>query len=350
MDRRAMSLTWSLIVPTLNRPDVLVRSLHANVRQTRPPRQVIVVDSSEGWQQTRDRVLAEVAPDAPAVEWIYLGSDVRSSTYQRNAGFERCTGDVVFFLDDDSFMYRDCAEQVMRVYEADAEEKVGGVCATLADRHEDAPASARTARRTSRNGLGSRLMKLAHRQWWQDRLCIPYDGEFHLYEVGGFASDVDPLPLFHGCRMTFRTKAVREAHGFEEMLIGPAYGEDSDLSYRVSRDRALVIATKAALVHEQVPVARPKRELNTALVLLNAIALYKLNRAEASPARRAYAFLFKRAAFEFLRDCVRPRRWIPYTLGVLRAARFVPTILSLEGEALRQEYIGIQRQVYELCR
>src|SRR5258708_11671100 len=161
---RPMALTWSLAVPTLNREDILVRSLLANVRQTRLPSQVVVVDSSDGWQRTRERVLAEVAPQLPGAEWIYIGSDVKGLTRQRNLGLARCTGDVVFFLDDDSFMYRDCAEHVMQVYEADAEGRIGGVCASLADRLEGAPVAAQKPVE-DRSGLPGRGLQLAHRQW-----------------------------------------------------------------------------------------------------------------------------------------------------------------------------------------
>ncbi len=346
---RPMALTWSLAVPTLNREDILVRSLLANVRQTRLPSQVVVVDSSDGWQRTRERVLAEVAPQLPGAEWIYIGSDVKGLTRQRNLGLARCTGDVVFFLDDDSFMYRDCAEHVMQVYEADAEGRIGGVCASLADRLEGAPVAAQKPVE-DRSGLPGRVLQLAHRQWWQDRLFIPYDGRYHVRPVEGAPSDVVPVGLFHGCRMTFRAAAVRAAGGFEEMLTGACYGEDIDVSYRVSRDRALVWAKRAVLRHEQVPVARPKRALNTALVVLNAIALYKLYGPKESDARRlAYTFLLERATLELLRDVARPRRWMPYTQGVMRAAQFAPTVLSLEGDALRKEYAGIQRRLYALC-
>jgi GT2 family glycosyltransferase len=341
-----MQLRWSLVVPTLNRLEILVRSLRANVRQTRPPHQVIVVDSSQDVEASRQRVLAEVAPEAPQAEWIYLATDVRSLTHQRNLGLARCESEVIFCLDDDSFMYRDCAEQIMRVYEADTEEEIGGVCAVLADRLEGAHEAADDGMPHPRDGLKNRLLYFAHRQWWQDKLCIPYDGRFHLRNVAAAGPDVVPVPLFHGCRMTFRTKSVREAGGFEEMLVGSACGEDIDMSYRVSRRKALVQAQKARLRHEQTPVARPKRALNTSLVLLNAIALYKLNEQRDRAAYAAYAFLAKRAMLEFVRDCMRPRRWMPYTTGVLRAARFVPTVLSLEGDALRREYVGIQRRLY----
>ena len=126
------SLTWSLVVATLNREDCLVRSLRANTAQSRPPKQVIVVDSSADWEKVRARVLTELAPRTPGIEWVYLPSDQRSLTRQRNLGFVHCTSDIAFFLDDDSFMYPDCAEEIMGVYEADVNAELGGVCAGLA--------------------------------------------------------------------------------------------------------------------------------------------------------------------------------------------------------------------------
>ncbi|MGH7440300.1 MAG: glycosyltransferase family 2 protein [Polyangiaceae bacterium] len=346
-----MRLRWSLAVPTLDREDVLVRSLRANILQSRPPAQVVVVDASAAWERTRDRVLAEVAPELPGAEWIYLGSKVRSLTHQRNLGLGRCTGDVVFFLDDDSFMYRSCAEEVMRVYEADEGEEIGGVCADLADRLEGAAETDGEHRK----GISGLLVNVAHRQWLQERLFIPYDGRFHERPVPGLGrlgGDVEPARLFHGCRMTFRASAVRAAGGFEEMLTGACYGEDIDVSYRVSRDKALVMARRAALRHEQVPVARPRRELNTALVVLNAIALYRIHGREpgaTAGAARACAFLLRRAALELLRDCARARRGMPCTRGVMRAVKYAPTVLSLEGDALRKRYIDIQRELYAAC-
>jgi GT2 family glycosyltransferase len=331
-----------LVVPTLNREDVLLRSLEANVGSTRAPAQIIVVDANESWQRARDRVMNNLAPKWPKVEWIYLPSDIRSATHQRNFGLARCTSDVAFLLDDDSFMYHDCAEEIMRIYENDPREEIGGVCAWLADGREGSPAPSAP----HRNELVSRLVRVLERQWWQDKLFIPYDGEFHARNVKADGADVVPLPLFHGCRMTFRMGAIRRVGGFEEMLVGAAYGEDCDLSYRISRRQALVGAPNAKLFHDQERVAHSRRELNTALVLLNAIALYKLN---APHGRRAswivYKHLVRRAALEVFRDCLRPRRWMPHTTGVMRAARFVPAVLASEPETLRREYVGIQNRL-----
>ena len=37
------------------------------------------------------------------------------------------THEILFLLDDDSFMYPDCAERIMAVYDADADGLVGGI-------------------------------------------------------------------------------------------------------------------------------------------------------------------------------------------------------------------------------
>ncbi len=335
--------SWSLVVATLNREECLLRSLLANSNQTRPPKQIIVVDSSADWEKVRARALAEVAPKAPHIEWIYMGSDQRSSTRQRNLGFAKCTADVVFFLDDDSFMYRDCAAEIMRVYEGDDRAEIGGVSATLESAHEGAAAPA--AR--SEDGIAGRLKRAVQSMWDQEKLFIPYDGRFHRRPIGAREEALVSVPLFHGCRMTFRSEAVRAAGGFEEMLIRTAYGEDGDFSYRISREHALVVAPRAKLYHEQTPVFRPKRTMNTSLILLNAVALYKLNHPRSASRRVAYQFLAKRALLELARDCAHPERKLPNTLGVLRALKRAPAVLSLEGESLRTRYVEMQRELFD---
>jgi hypothetical protein len=57
----ANPLTWALVVATYVREDVLPRCLRLGAAQTRPPLEIIIVDSSPGWESTRERVLREVA-------------------------------------------------------------------------------------------------------------------------------------------------------------------------------------------------------------------------------------------------------------------------------------------------
>jgi hypothetical protein len=338
------SLSWSLVVATLHREECLLRSLRANVQQARLPKQVIVVDASADWERVRERVLREIAPTAPSVEWIYVGSARRSLPYQRNRGLDLCTSDVLFYLDDDSFMYRDCAEKLMRVYESDSRHEIGGVSAALAPTHESHVASAPGAEVNQPPLWKQKLFAL----WDQEKLFLPYDGRYHERPLSPEQQQQGLVPrsLFHGCRMTFRTSAVRAIGGADEVLIRTAFGEDCDLSYRVSRTQALVMEPSALLFHEQTPVARTKRAVNTTLVLLNAVALYRLHApAEQQREGRIFSFLSKRLALDALRDGMRGRLDAPCARGALRALRHVPALLALDPEILRREYEKLQIQL-----
>src|ERR1700757_4971541 len=68
----ANSLTWALVVATYMREDLLPRCLRLGAAQTRPPLEIVIVDSSPGWESTRERVLREIAPLWPGIRWHYV--------------------------------------------------------------------------------------------------------------------------------------------------------------------------------------------------------------------------------------------------------------------------------------
>ena len=61
------------------------------------------------------------------IRWTYVAAARRSSASQRNQGVRLSTADILFLIDDDSLMYPDCAEQIMRIYEADKDKAVSGI-------------------------------------------------------------------------------------------------------------------------------------------------------------------------------------------------------------------------------
>src|SRR5438046_10167125 len=113
----AASLSWSLVIATYNRQDVLPRCLALAARQTRPPLEIIVVDASPDWAATRARVLTTLAVPHPPIRWEYVQACRRSGSAQRNQGVRLSRADIVFLIDDDSLMYPDRAEQILRVSE-----------------------------------------------------------------------------------------------------------------------------------------------------------------------------------------------------------------------------------------
>ena len=122
--------SWSLCIATLNRHDVLLSALGNALRQTRPPGQIVIVDASDTWQDTKQAV-EEMTAGSAQIELCYVPAEERSSATQRNQGISLCTQDIVFMLDDDSFMHPTCAEELLRIYEADPDAALAGVAAAL---------------------------------------------------------------------------------------------------------------------------------------------------------------------------------------------------------------------------
>lgn len=125
-------LSWGLVIATYQREKILSQCLQLAVEQTQKPSEIIVIDASDDWQSTRSQVMGKIASNYPDIRWIYQAASQRGLTLQRNQGLGLATADITFLFDDDSLMYPTCAEEIMRVYEADTEGVVKGVQSILA--------------------------------------------------------------------------------------------------------------------------------------------------------------------------------------------------------------------------
>ena len=208
--------TWSLVIPTYNRRDVLLRVLPLALRQTVPPIQVVIVDSSQDWDVTRQAVQG-VAADHPGIRLDYLQATTPSSATQRNQGVEQAIGDIVVMIDDDSFLYPDYVERILAVYAADADGVVAGVNGVNVSRMPDAQAVTGLARKADNQdkvrGLRSRIMQYRLGRWISSRilfqdmhaLFLKYEGDRALTVPAGFAHlDVVPMTFMSGHGLSVR--------------------------------------------------------------------------------------------------------------------------------------------------
>jgi Glycosyl transferase family 2 len=344
-------MNWSMVICTLNRFDVLRCALRTTLWQTCLPRQVIVVDASPDWQRCREEVLAEFGTASPEIEWIYIGSERRSLTHQRNLGIARCTSEIVFLFDDDTFLYPDCASRILSVYRRDVRGEVGGVSAGLRglsplDSGVDlAPGAAVSAGEANRyRGVRELISSL----WYPEKLFCPYDGQYHRRTPEWSRADdaLMTVAVFHGCRMTFRTAAVREAGGCEEVLERHAFSEDIDISYRVSRRHALLVDNNARVFHATAPAARTGRISQATLVLLNSAVLYLLHATgHGKHGARVRRFVLARLCIDAVRDALRPWRGFPNTRGAVAALRELRPLLRQTRDELRQGYPLVQQRI-----
>ncbi len=131
--------TISVVIVTRNRAAELARiSLPSVARQSRPPVQALLWDASDD-DATRD-LAASMRASMPVLE--YVRAPRRGIPSQRNDAIPHCTGDIILFLDDDAELRPDALEQLVLVFDADAERRIAGCQCTLV-------AGARWRKRTS---------------------------------------------------------------------------------------------------------------------------------------------------------------------------------------------------------
>jgi GT2 family glycosyltransferase len=346
-----MALSWGLTIATYNRADCLRSCVGFAMSQVRMPVEVVIVDGSDDWQTSRDAILREFAERHPEIAWTYERATVRSLPHQRNQGLRLAKADILFMIDDDSFMYPDCAAEIMRIYDLDAGKKIAGIMAVLAPSAPDAP-------QTNGGGDGaprSRMLDARQKVFdllstlYMDKLVQPYDATYPDKEIppevrgtGAFRSRT-----LHGMRMTYRREVIAK-EGFSEALLRYAANEDVDASYRVSRHGALLVAPRARLHHAESKTARLTRYTRTVLGLTNYAYLYKINGHDPdSLLRRMRSGIRRRMVVDAIGDLVGKRWSFPRVRGDIDALKTMSTIQRSDRDKLAEWYTNFQVQMLE---
>jgi len=89
-------LLVSIVIPTLNRPKLLLRAIESVLRQTHQEIEVIVVAD----RPDPDTISAVRSVDDPRLQFI-LNPHPSTAAAARNAGADQATGEWIAFLDDD---------------------------------------------------------------------------------------------------------------------------------------------------------------------------------------------------------------------------------------------------------
>lgn len=350
-------LTWSLVIATFNRPEVLKAAILLALNQSWPPAQLIVVDASDEWRKTRDLVLADYVVQSTSTKIEYLAATDKSLARQRNQGLLLATSDIVFFFDDDSLMFPDCAEHIMSIYEKDIDCLVAGVQADLTDEIPAGVVLSGGRKVTGSQGQPrgkNNLLRSCTRWAWRNvflmdsaKLFIPYDGAYYPRPIPEqlIRYNVRPEVLFHGCRMTFR-RAVIACEKFEALMLGYCPAEDLDASYRASRHGVLVTAANALLHHYQSAGARTDRYTVSMLTAMNQAMCLRRHAGQLNLRIRDFWILTLRKLFaEFFKDALSKRWDLPQLRGLLSGVRVSQAIFRLSSNELEQIYPKLQQRV-----
>jgi glycosyltransferase involved in cell wall biosynthesis len=347
-------LTWGLVIATYNRAAILPTCIKYAVEQTRKPSEIVIVDASDDWQAICDRIANEILVHHPDIRFTYVPAEIKSASCQRNQGIELATVDVLFMIDDDTFLYPDCAEKVMRVYEADPKGKIKGVQPALAlsapcgasvtDSQKAVVVSREEASNFDpiRRWVWRNIFLMDHKIMW-----IPYSGDYVYHELPEAVQkmNVYQTETLHGCRMTFRREIIRQEK-FEPLLLAWSAAEDIDASHRVSYHGALVEVPEAEAYHFHSGTGRVPRYNATALHVLNqALYLRRNSNNLVRDRARFFRLMLRRVVAELFKDTL-SRRWsLPQVRGILSGLRHAAGVFDRSLEELEQWYPALQKKV-----
>lgn len=219
-----------LVVPTLDRPNLLRRCIASVLAGDMQPAQLVVCDQSAG---AATRLAADdLARQGSAIEYVHLQRPHTSRA--RNAGIYAARTTLLAFIDDDCVADPLWLSSLVRRYEADAvNEKVAAVCGRVLPLQE---------------GSTSRRYAVSSRSSTELRRFRRLKGAQESKTFRGWA----PWDAGTGGNMLAPRAALLAVGGFDERL-GPGSpgraAEDIDLLYRLSSRGTLVYEPAATVYH-----------------------------------------------------------------------------------------------------
>jgi GT2 family glycosyltransferase len=308
--------------------------------QTRPPSQLIVVDSSDAFEPVSAAVALAVGSNSIT---SVIEKSPKGLTLQRNRGLRHVECPITFFPDDDSIWFPDTAEQIVRVYERDRAQMISGVCA-----RESAQPPLNFGERLSlayrmrrRDRLMQRIGNL--RTQFEERIApnpsrllgrsyfkkfVP--SEWHR------ANEVVPVEWMTGFRMSFRTDVIRKV-GFDENFSNYCLLEDMDASLAAWEYGPVVAAHRSRVYHYRSPELRGSGRLTGATQILNRAYVIAKHTSADSGVRRCLIVYLRYRIFLYLLSA-RGAFGRARLAGALAALRHVNELLSSTPEFLGETY------------
>ncbi|MDP2599332.1 MAG: glycosyltransferase [Deltaproteobacteria bacterium] len=224
-------MSYSVLIPTLNRSSILSNCLRAVAEQTVPPSEVIVIDQSDG--KDTEEIFSLWNLSVPSLKKKYIHLPVKSLVKARNAGIDAATADFVWFLDDDASVNPEFAHAILEIFEKDTAVRYAG-------------------------GVGRIMNCRSQRSFFHKLFLLPHDGDGRFLPSG---MPTYPHRMETFCETeflsggeTFWRRSIISRYRFDERLIGYGHGEDVDVSYRISRQYKNFYQPKARCFLQSQPL------------------------------------------------------------------------------------------------
>ena len=304
----------SVIVPTKDRPEEILRFFHSLTAQSLLPHELIVVDASEA--SSLGALLRQSYPE-PGFKVKYVHTRRVSLTIQKNLGILLSCGDVVCFFDDDIILEESFIKEIVRVFEEDKEGQIVAV-----------------------TGQITNAWRVPAYQRWVRRIFYlngPGPGNFHPSGLSAGFIQVDQpreVESLYGGVSAFR-RWLFDEFKFDEHIHEM---EDDDFAYRISRKHKVFYQPTARCEHRTRPHNRLSQREFMKVKLLSQAYVFHKNFPQTFRYRWAYwVSLFGHAVVMAL-----GRNW-EGLLGVLEGIR---CILAGEGIKPRAESDPISSNQY----
>lgn len=232
----------SVIICTRNRFDDFAMTLPSIAAQTRLPDELIVVDSSD--ENKLETYLSSVKLSFP-VRYFHTQPGL---TLQRNQGIRECSGDLLFFFDDDVSLDKSYLAEVDKVFTNDTNRKIGAVGGKIANNPP------RTLRMRFEIALFGFIRVVFGVVGTRNGKFYPSGMPSHprRNQPSGF------IECLSGCCMAFRREVFEKAK-FDEALAHYGLMEDVDISKQtLDAGYRIYYQTSATLIHNESPMNRLK--------------------------------------------------------------------------------------------
>jgi len=272
----------SVIIPTKNRTQDVIRCLESILIQAMLPDEVVIVDSSD----TEELKYELIAFNNLNIKYIHVKVDKKfkgSSNISRNRGIDNSIGDTILIVDDDAILCKNYVKEVLHVFDSDVEKKVGGVTVNLVSSCDDiTETGVRRDLKKEKRGNFRAVLSFVN-QIFLTVFFLPMngDGKFRLSGFPttikiGSVDGITNVEYLCGC-CAFRKEVIGKFKFDENLNIhGCCFGDDDDVAYRVSRKFQNVYTPFAKAVHNMSPVRANKYAKNR-LMIMNHYYLFKKN-------------------------------------------------------------------------
>lgn len=226
-DVTTKSPTTSVVVVTYERPSFVKQCLDCLARQSVAPLEVIVVDSSP-YGATHRLVTSQYADVVYLPNYAGYGAIAEA----RQIGVQRARGEIVAFVDDDSYAADDWLERLLEHYD---DVTIGAVGGRIVQEHDGVAPGDEPIGRLLPDGT--------------------LTGNFGRVVPG--IVDVDHLP---GANLSVRRTVLEEIGGVHGGYRGTSLREETDICLRIAaHGHRLVFASSARVDHVAAPHARGQR-------------------------------------------------------------------------------------------